>query len=661
MRPNPLRNFEVREPPAVPHSQPCEMVILEHTFSNSYGKPANASYSPPNECGEPGSWASVIFNLTTTSIGAQYDRIGMLYLNDIEVWRTSTAEPTPQGIIWTVTRDMSKYTPLLSRPGSFSLDIGNIVDQSLGLTGNFEVTLSAKFYPPTADFPAGKTADRIINMGHSSGNNMTNFLTFPQNLATAYVELFASGSGKEEFWYTNVPDEYTPKLDPNNQGNVVGKGPFREVQVWIDNLLAGVAYPFPVIYTGGILLSWWRPMPAIGAFDLPSYIVDISPFVPLLSDSRAHNFTLVVQGQGVNGSINPDWLFSASVFTSLDPSGVRTTGKILAHSTDSNTTVSVPADVSNPPEIDPTALVSFVTHSFRNLSISSTVVTGTGGSQVVSTQQNMTFINQQSWAPGHQYQSVLMRSQGSITSNHGGKTDKIDEFYYPFNMTLSSVAGASSTTIVGHLNHTYKRSQTFPLRSALGGIKVATLQESQGQLVLDANGRAVSGVGRTMQKFNYKNGMGGTYTRNVDIYNSTKTITDEESGTLAVSKPKVSSESLLSEESLGTSRLSTSTLTETATSLPPASWYKLVPARQGVISRKSGTGLHLLAAEELLGELVKAFTSPPRIYSSASRDVPACTCSLRNNSLASWYKLVPARRGVIPLRAGTGLHLLSEK
>jgi hypothetical protein len=148
----------------------------------------------------------------------------------------------------------------------------------------------------------------------------------------------------------------------------------------------------------------FRPIAAIGAFDSPTYVIDISPFIPLLSDSKAHNFTLFVQGQGENGSINPDWIFSASVFASLDPSGARTTGKILTHSTDSKTTVGAASAASTPPKIDPKDLVSFVTHSFRYLSISSTVVTGTGGSQVFKTEQDMTFINQQSWLPGGAYQ-----------------------------------------------------------------------------------------------------------------------------------------------------------------------------------------------------------------------------------------------------------------
>ncbi|PLW24660.1 hypothetical protein PCASD_07595 [Puccinia coronata f. sp. avenae] len=379
-------------------------------------------------------------------------------------------------------------------------------------------------------------------------------------MATAYLELFASGSGQEEFWYTNVPDEYKPKLDPQNRGDVTGKGPFREVQVWIDNLLAGVAYPLPVIYTGGILLSWWRPIAAIGAFDSPTYVIDISPFIPLLSDSKAHNFTLFVQGQGENGSINPDWIFSASVFASLDPSGARTTGKILTHSTDSKTTVGAASAASTPPKIDPKDLVSFVTHSFRYLSISSTVVTGTGGSQVFKTEQDMTFINQQSWLPGGAYQSVVMTSQGRLNSYRGGRTEKIDDFRFPLNLTLTSVASPSKTTIVGHLNHQYDRTTNLPFCSGLGQIKIETTQDSVGQLVINPQGRAISGIGMTKQHFNYQNAKGGTYTRDVQIYNSTKIIRDEESGTLLpVSKPKVFSESSLTENPLAASLLSTGT------------------------------------------------------------------------------------------------------
>ncbi|PLW17881.1 hypothetical protein PCANC_15324 [Puccinia coronata f. sp. avenae] len=67
-----------------------------------------------------------------------------------------------------------------------------------------------------------------------------------------------------------------------------------------------------------------------------------------------------------------------------------------------------------------------------------------------------------------------------------------------------------------------------------------------------------------------------------------------------------------------------------------ASRCKPVPACQGVIHWRAGTGLHLLAKEWLLGGL-------------------ACTSSPRSYPLASRYRLAPARRGIAPRRAGTSL------
>ncbi|KAI9605271.1 hypothetical protein H4Q26_003251 [Puccinia striiformis f. sp. tritici PST-130] len=598
-RPNPLRNFEVRQSPKANLAKWLSWNILSLLLGE---KPANTSYTPPRGCGRAGSWASVIFNLTATSVGTQYDRLGMLYLNDIEVWRTSTAEPTKEGIIWTDSRH-DKYTPLLSRPATFSLDIGNTVDPLLDLTGNFEVTLSAKFYPPTPEFPASKKADRIINMGRGTGNNMTSFLSFPRNVATAYLDLFASGSGKEE--YTNVPDAYTPQLDPANTGAATGKGSHREVQVWIDNFLAGVAYPFPVIYTGGMLLTWWRPIAAIGAFDAPTYTIDISPFVPLLSDSKPHNFTIFVEGQGEKGSINQEWLFSASVFISLDPTGVRTTGRMLTYLTDSKTTVDVPKEVRIPPNMDPKSLISFATHSFRKLEISSNIVTGTKGAQVVKVEQDMTFINQQSWGPGAAYQSVVMSSKGNTISTHGDVAEKIDEFRYPFNLTLSALSVPPATKVVGHLNHKYSRTQIFPLCPTLGKINIETTQDCAGELLLNGNGRALSGLGRTIQSFTYKDGKGGTYARDVDIYNSTKTIRDRQSGTLLpVDKAKVLGELSLSDTSLGTSLLSTENLSTNGASAND------LPANAFSTSA-IGNGPHLAGDKNARGAPGRLLHTPP--------------------------------------------------
>ncbi|EHS64306.1 uncharacterized protein PGTG_20918 [Puccinia graminis f. sp. tritici CRL 75-36-700-3] len=445
---------------------------------------------------------------------------------------------------------MSRYIPLLSYPSLLSLDIGNIVDKSIGLTGSYEVTLSAKFYPPTQQFPASKKADKIINIGRGTGNNMSQFLTFPPNLETAFVELFASGSGQEEFWYTNVPDRFMEKIDPNHTGNVaVGKGAFREVQVWIDSYLAGVAYPFPVIYTGGILMSWWRPICGIGAFDSPTYVLDISPFVPYLSDSKAHNFTLYVEGQGENRSINPEWIFSGSVFITLDPSGTRTTGGILSYSTDSDTTVepSSPEGLETLLQLDPFFPINFIMRSYRKLSVSSLVITGSGEPRAVRVEQDYIYSNEQSWISQGNYQAVNMSSQGNSLSTYDDKTIITDSFEFPLNLNLSTLAlsETNQTKIVGNLTHTFRRSQFFSLSPSLGQVDIDTTQHSIGELLLNANGRVIGGLGRMAQFFNYNDGRNESYTRNIEVFNVTNVMRDEESGTL--SPPRISELDVISD------------------------------------------------------------------------------------------------------------------
>lgn len=58
--------------------------------------------------------------------------------------------------------------------------------------------------------------------------------------------------------YFNVPDKYLGELP---DGTTYGKGSFREVRLLVDGQLAGVAFPYPVIYTGGFVPAAWRWVP----------------------------------------------------------------------------------------------------------------------------------------------------------------------------------------------------------------------------------------------------------------------------------------------------------------------------------------------------------------------------------------------------------------
>ena len=100
--------------------------------------------SPPTDCGEPGSWAGISLNFTVTSNGTQFDRLGIFTFQNVEIWRTSTPEPTRgDGIIWTYLKDATRYTPLFAKPGTFILQLDNLLQT--GLDGQYACTWAISF------------------------------------------------------------------------------------------------------------------------------------------------------------------------------------------------------------------------------------------------------------------------------------------------------------------------------------------------------------------------------------------------------------------------------------------------------------------------------------------------------------------------------------
>ena len=70
-------------------------------------------------------------NFTVQSRGRQFDRLGIMYLGDIEVFRTSTAEPTANGIIWTYVKEMEQYNALWGTNQKVIFDLGNLVREHI--------------------------------------------------------------------------------------------------------------------------------------------------------------------------------------------------------------------------------------------------------------------------------------------------------------------------------------------------------------------------------------------------------------------------------------------------------------------------------------------------------------------------------------------------
>ncbi|KAI1114297.1 peptide N-acetyl-beta-D-glucosaminyl asparaginase amidase A-domain-containing protein [Nemania sp. NC0429] len=319
---------------------PCTVVLMKHTFVNSYGFPFVGQYTPP-KC----AFDHVVINFTTLVRGRQYDRTGVMYLGDTEVWRTSTAEPTPYGIRWEWLKDMTAFRALWTRPQTLVFDLENIVDGTY--TGLLNTTLTATFFkapshaashPDSEGTRSSAPADRIIPITQRLGaaGKPSQFVypaqrasvavsNFPRNANRAVFAVDVKGQGNEEFWWSNVPQSAARAFEAT-YGEYPGYSPFREVQVLVDGHLAGVSWPFPVIYTGGVVPQLHRPIVGIQAFDISEHEVDLSPFLPLLCDGKAHTFEIRIVGLVDDGgsravlsnTTDDEWYITGKVFVWLD-------------------------------------------------------------------------------------------------------------------------------------------------------------------------------------------------------------------------------------------------------------------------------------------------------------------------------------------------------
>ncbi|KAI1767020.1 hypothetical protein GGR53DRAFT_527716 [Hypoxylon sp. FL1150] len=455
-----LEVFQAAPPPRVSLDAPaCRQVVFEHSFGNSYGAPYAGAYTPPAAgC----AFTTAIFNLSVISSGRQYDRLATLWLGDVEVWRTSTAMPTQSGIHWSFQKDVTVWHALLAREQKIIFDLGNVIDGDR-YTGLFNVTLEALYYEDV--YEAGfHPAEHIypISTLSSAGNTTSLFslpgdsgavnLTLPRNVRNAVISLAASGNGAEEFWFTNVPTEYVSTF-PSNEGWLYGYSPFREVQVLVDGQLAGVSWPFPILFTGGVDPGAWRPIVGIDAFELPTFEVDITPWLGLLTDGQEHTFQLQVVGfdrsaeNGI-GPVGENWWVSGSVFVWRDDTVEQTVAQsfrseIAGPAFDFHSSIGIAIGGNGTAT---NSSLYFALTASRNLTVSSTIISGNETREVIWT-QNLSFSNIQNMTDEAFNQSLAMVTSGSHSSS---ASDVISRYTYPLNLfSAYDVASSGATTNPG--------------------------------------------------------------------------------------------------------------------------------------------------------------------------------------------------------------------
>lgn len=389
-----------------------------------------------------------------------------MYLGDIEVFRTSTAEPTKNGIIWNYMKEMQHYNALWKQPQKIIFDEGNIVNEQY--TGPFYTTLTATFFtvpdsPATADqilpITARKSASNSASVFTVPSDNASVAYTLPKDVTRAIVSLSGCGQSQEEFWYSNVPTNEVNTF-ADTTGALYPGGTFREVQLLIDGKLSGVSWPFPVIFTGGIVPGFWRPIFGIDALDLRQHEIDITPWLGYLLDGKSHTYEIRVasvndDGKSATLAETPGsyWLVTGTIFLYRDSQGRATTGSAPTIDTPP---INLKFAVSTTQVNGTNNTLTYSTNATRSISISSNIKPAGGSSVPVSWTQKLSYTNYNHLTAYGAVQYTSQLTQGADVAT-GAKKDGSDAFghTYSYPLTVNSsyayLDGGNSLELDGQL------------------------------------------------------------------------------------------------------------------------------------------------------------------------------------------------------------------
>jgi hypothetical protein len=318
------------EPPVSrPHARPCVVQLFQNLQFADF-TPKTFSYAPPGAC--PGPWEKVVLSADfTVTEGRQFDRTAAFYLGHANIYYGTTAEPRAAlSPSWHVERDVTDLSAIFSATQTGEANIGNFVGISNGVTYNGIIYANAalEFYPARPREDAPRTPDIVVPVEGPGGDagtlgttasQITQTLNLPTNVERLYLDVIAQSQSSDEFWYFCVPNNDTTNLES------CGNTAFRETEVTIDGLPAGVAPVYPWIYTGGIDPYLWEPIPGVQTLDFKPYRVELTPFAGIVSDGNPHVIAVSVF------NANSYFLASANLLVYTDHGARQVRGGLLSN------------------------------------------------------------------------------------------------------------------------------------------------------------------------------------------------------------------------------------------------------------------------------------------------------------------------------------------
>ena len=279
-----------------PTATPC-IVPLFDAFTFIGFDAQTFDYAPPDDC--PGPWQKVVLRIDLdVTAGRQFDRTAEIWIAGANFYFGTTQEPRAAvAPSWHVERDVTDLSALLYQAQGGRVDLGNLVDDTY--TGVIHGSASLAFYPfdatiadrpPRPDVVVQMSADATGGTVTLSGPDDHLAIDFvpPQNVRRAFLDVIVQAQNSDEFWYLCVPDDLADELQ-----SCPGTG-FREAQVAIDGIYAGIVPVYPWIYTGGIDPYLWRPSPGIQTLAFEPYRVDLTPYASWFNDGLPHHLSVRV-------------------------------------------------------------------------------------------------------------------------------------------------------------------------------------------------------------------------------------------------------------------------------------------------------------------------------------------------------------------------------
>ncbi|CAN1270912.1 Peptide-N4-(N-acetyl-beta-glucosaminyl)asparagineamidase A [Linum perenne] len=340
-KPNAL--FQVTKPIDLPDTFPCKQLLLQHEFGSTEGKPSViVDYSgPPSHCAST-DFSNIVLEWSGTCNGTQRDTVFGVWLSGVELLRSSPAQPDNMSLSWNAQKDITRYSSLLLKKDTQKLAVffRNKLDSDFD--GAYYITISISFYPNDLKsdeighgygMGSESKADLILPVSqnlhtkgglwfqikNSTDEKKTEF-KIPQNAYRAVLEVYVSFHSLDTYWYSN----YLPEFHNSNQfEDPYTNGPFRDIVIGLDGVVVGGIWPHPVIYEAGS--NVWNPIVSIRSFDLPSYDIELTPFLGNLLDGGSHNLSFAI------GNAIDVWYVDANLHVWLDHKSQKTEAKLVAN------------------------------------------------------------------------------------------------------------------------------------------------------------------------------------------------------------------------------------------------------------------------------------------------------------------------------------------